>query len=208
VVRIVSDHPVRAFLTFNGASTPPPEEGNRSLKPRLRPCLSLGLPIQVFPLFTLSSFTERRYSSRMPIVSVTRLRLRSFRFLPQFLWMNNSVNRQIVKARGFLRGRLLVEKGFTFWTATAWVDEASMRAFRDSGAHKRAMPRLPNWCCEATSLHWTQDNDQLPDWNRAFDRAVKNGRVIYVKSPSDRQKDKRFPPPRSTSKIQQELRPR
>ncbi len=30
VVRIFSDHPGRAFLTFDGASTPPPEEGNNS----------------------------------------------------------------------------------------------------------------------------------------------------------------------------------
>jgi antibiotic biosynthesis monooxygenase len=144
----------------------------------------------------------------MPVVSVTRLKLRLIWFLPQFLWMNNSVNRQIVKAPGFLRGRLLVDKGFTFWTTTAWNDEASMRAFRDSGPHKRAMPRLPNWCSEATSVHWSQDNDQLPDWNSAYDRILKNGRVIYVKSPSDRQKEKRFSAPRASSKIQQELRPR
>jgi len=144
----------------------------------------------------------------MPIVSVTRLKLRSIWFLPQFLWMNSSVTRQIVKARGFLRGRLLVDKGLTFWTTTAWSDEVSLRAFRDSGVHKRAMPKLPTWCCEATSVHWNQDDDQLPDWNHAFDRVVKDGRVIYVKSPSDCQKGKRFPAPRSSSKIQQELRPR
>jgi hypothetical protein len=144
----------------------------------------------------------------MPVVSVTRLKLRSIWFLPQFLWMNNSINRQIVKAPGFVRGRLLVDKGFTFWTATAWNDEASMRGFRDSGAHRRAMPKLPEWCSEATSVHWNQDNNQLPDWNGAYDRILRNGRVIYVKSPSDRQKEKRFPAPRASSKIQQELRPR
>jgi hypothetical protein len=144
----------------------------------------------------------------MPVVSVTRLKLGSIWFLPQFLLANNAVNRQIIKAAGFLRGRLLVDKGFTFWTTTAWSDEASLRAFRDSGAHKRAMPRLPKWCSEATSVHWNQDNDQLPDWNGAYDRIVKNGRVIYVKAPSDRQKEKQFPAPRSSSKIQQELRPR
>jgi hypothetical protein len=30
VVRKLSDHPVRAFLTFDGASTPPQAEGNRT----------------------------------------------------------------------------------------------------------------------------------------------------------------------------------
>src|SRR5262245_44305071 len=117
----------------------------------------------------------------MPVVSVTRLKLRSILVLPQFLLANNAVNRQIVKATGFLRGRLLLDKGFTFWTTTAWNDEASMRAFRDSGGHKRAMPRLPKWCSEATSVHWNQDNDQLPDWKDAHEHIVKDGRVIYVK---------------------------
>src|SRR5436853_2632705 len=103
----------------------------------------------------------------MPIISVTRLRLRSILFLPQFIWTNTFVNRQIVRSRGFLRGRLLVDKALTFWTTTAWIDDSGMKAFRDSGAHKKAMRKLPDWCCESTSVHWIQDNDQLPDWNPA-----------------------------------------
>jgi heme-degrading monooxygenase HmoA len=144
----------------------------------------------------------------MPIVSVTRLRIRSLRFLLQFLWMNSFVKRQIVKSYGFLRGRLLVDKGFTFWTTTAWSDEASMRAFRDSAAHKRAMPRLQNWCSEATSVHWSQDSDELPDWTRAYDRILKNGHVVYVKAPSEFHKERRFAAPNVGSKMQQELRPK
>ena len=144
----------------------------------------------------------------MPIISVTRLRLRSFGYLPQFLWANFLVNKQVVKAGGFLRGTLLVDKQLTFWTATAWSDVPVMKVFRDSGAHKQTMPKLQNWCCEATSMHWDQENDQLPDWKQAYDRLVKDGRALYVKKPSEHQKDRRFPAPHSTSKIQQELKPR
>lgn len=122
--------------------------------------------------------------------------------------MNLLVNRQITGMRGFLRARLLVDKKLTFWTASAWSDVPSMRSFRDSGAHKRAMPKLANWCSEATSVHWEQGDDQLPDWKKAYDGLVRDGRVIYVKIPSKDQKERRFAEPRSSSKIQQELRPR
>ena len=144
----------------------------------------------------------------MTFVSVTRLRLRSVRFLPSFLWSNFFVNGQIVRAKGFLRGRLLVDKKLTFWTTTAWSDVPCMRSFRDSGAHKRAMPKLANWCSESTSVHWEQENDQLPDWKQAYDRLVREGRVIYVNNASADQKERKFAEPRSSSKIQQELRPR
>jgi len=144
----------------------------------------------------------------MPVISVTRLKLRSLWFLPQFLWISNFINRQIVKASGFHRGRVFVDKGLTFWTTTAWNDEAGMQGFRDSGAHKRAMSRLPKWCSEGTSVHWNQDHDQLPDWNAAYDRILKNVRVTYVKAPSDRHKEKRFPASRPSSKVRQELLPR
>ena len=103
---------------------------------------------------------------------------------------------------------MLGEKGLVFWTTTAWKDVAAMKAFRDSAAHKHTMPKLQGWCCEATSHHWDQENDQLPDWKQAYDRIVRDGRVIYLKAPSECQKDRRFPEPHVSSKIQQELRPR
>jgi hypothetical protein len=143
----------------------------------------------------------------MPLISVTRLRLRSIWYLPQFLWINSLVNRQVVRTSGFLRGKLLADKRLTFWTTTAWTDVASMRAYRDSGPHKRAMPKLADWCSEATSVHWEQDSDQLPEWKQAHERLIRDGRVTYVKTPSADQKDRRFAEP-SDSRIRQELRPR
>jgi hypothetical protein len=32
-----------------------------------------------------------------------------------------------------------------------------MRAFMQSGVHRRVISRLPEWCDEAALVHWVQD---------------------------------------------------
>ena len=78
----------------------------------------------------------------MSLLSVTRLRLRSFRFVPQFIFANQQAARQLRKQPGFRGGKLLVDRNLTFWTMTLWDDERTMRAYRDSGAHREVMPKL------------------------------------------------------------------
>src|SRR2546425_3432377 len=78
----------------------------------------------------------------MALISVTRLRVRSFRYLPQFLWDTFKSMRQVERSSGFLGGRLLVNAKRVFWTMTAWKDEAAMNAYRTGGAHRNAMPKL------------------------------------------------------------------
>lgn len=143
----------------------------------------------------------------MPLISVTRLRLRSIRFVPALLWHGRLVTREIIRVQGFLTGKLFVDAKLTVWTMTAWNDLTSMRAFRDTGAHKRVMPHLANWCSEATSVHWEQESDHLPDWERAYERLVREGRVIYVKKPSGNQRERRFPEPCMPGRVQRDLRP-
>ena len=75
--------------------------------------------------------------------SVTRLRVRSVRFLPAFLWKTFLSQRQVERAPGFLGGELLVDSGLTFWTLTVWGSEQAMKRFRGAGAHARVMSRLP-----------------------------------------------------------------
>jgi hypothetical protein len=89
------------------------------------------------------------------VVSVTRLRVRSWRHVPAFLWYTFVSQRQVVRAAGFSGGRLLIDARRTFWTLTAWEDERAMKAFRGTGAHARVMPRLFDWCDEAAYAHWT-----------------------------------------------------
>jgi hypothetical protein len=55
----------------------------------------------------------------MIFVSLTRLRIRSFRFVPLFaLYALRSV-RQVKKAPGFQCGALLPDRNRTYWTMTA-----------------------------------------------------------------------------------------
>jgi hypothetical protein len=100
----------------------------------------------------------------MAFISVTRLRLRSIRFFPPFLWWGLLSSVQAKRAPGNLKGTGLRDLHFTFWTLTAWTDEHAMRAFMWSGAHQRVMPKLYNWCDEASVVHWNQETAELPSW--------------------------------------------
>jgi hypothetical protein len=132
----------------------------------------------------------------MAFISVTRLRLRSIRFFPPFLWWGLLSGVQAKRAPGNLKATGLRDLHFTFWTLTAWTDEHAMRAFMLSGAHQRVMPKLFNWCDEASVVHWNQETAELPSWSEAHRRMVEDGRQSRVRYPSDSQRAKRVTPPR------------
>ena len=100
----------------------------------------------------------------MAFVSITRLRIRSTRFIPQFFIHTVQTRRQTKRASGFLGGSFLADRKRTFSTMTLWRDQGDMRAYITSGAHLKAMPKLLDWCDEASVLHWTQDQLIAPDW--------------------------------------------
>jgi heme-degrading monooxygenase HmoA len=106
-------------------------------------------------------------------------------------------SRQAKAASGHLKMALLPDAHRTFWTCTVWTDEAAMKSFMLSGAHREAMPRLIEWCDEASVTHWQQDTDQLPDWNAACDRMQREGRRSKVRYPSPAQDKFEIPPPRT-----------
>lgn len=139
--------------------------------------------------------------------SVTRLRVRSFMHLPAFLWMTFLAQRQTVRATGFLAGRLLVDRHRTFWTLTLWENEKSMKAFRGAGPHSRVMPKLVEWCDEASYTHWMTKDGSIPDWPEANERLIKEGRLSRVAHPSPDHEARRFPKPRLQPLIGQNLKP-
>ncbi len=120
----------------------------------------------------------------MPVISVTRLRVRSIRYLLQFFWQALASVRQAERTPGFLGGRIARDARNAFWTLTAWDDLAAMKAFRDTGAHRKVMPKLMDWCDEASVANWEQESAQLPDWPEAYRRMVSEGRPSKVKQPS------------------------
>ena len=133
----------------------------------------------------------------MPFVSVTRLRLRSWRFLPLFVPHALWTQRQVERAEGFRAGSLLPGQGWTFWTLTSWDSAEAMRAYMLNGAHRKAMPKLAAWCDEASVVHWETDEDGLPDWPQAEARMRVAGRPSKVRHPSLEHQTMTFAPPRS-----------
>src|SRR5687768_1606267 len=120
----------------------------------------------------------------MTFISVTRLRLRSVRFFPSFALHTWRSTRQVKIAKGFLDGQFSTEGKLAFWTLTAWVDEESMRLYRNTDAHMRAMPRLIEWCDEASMVHWEQEENALPSPSEALSRMLSGGRLSKVRYPS------------------------
>lgn len=130
-------------------------------------------------------------------ISVTRLRVRSFWYLPGFISYSLRTNNQAQSAPGNQGVELLREARNTYWTCTAWDDEAAMRAFMMAEPHRSAMGKLANWCDEASVVHWTQAAADLPDWKEAHRMMATKGRPSRVKYPSEAHRDFRIPPPRA-----------
>jgi Domain of unknown function (DUF3291) len=140
--------------------------------------------------------------------SVTRLRVRSAKYLPVFLWQTLLAERQMRHAPGFSGGRLLIDVGRTFWTLTVWESDRAMKAFRGSGAHAKVMPRLMQWCDEAAYAHWEPTGDSIPSWLEAYEHLVSEGRLSRVAHPSVDHEARRFPMLRLKPLIGLDLRPR
>ncbi len=123
----------------------------------------------------------------MAFVSITRLRVRSLRFMPGFLLHTLGTRRQVARAAGFQGGSLLADRARTFWTMTVWDDAASMRAYVGAGSHRVAMPRLLRWCDEASLVHWELPEAPpaaWPSWSDAAARMRRDGRPSKVLNPS------------------------
>ncbi|MFZ0635215.1 MAG: DUF3291 domain-containing protein [Candidatus Acidiferrales bacterium] len=132
----------------------------------------------------------------MPFVSITRLRVRSWRFLPSFAFDALRSAREAAKAQGCLAVKLLADRRRVFWTATVWTSNEAMKNFMLSGAHRKAMRKLPEWCDEAAVVHWTQEDAALPTWQEALARLHREGRPSKVNHPSPTHMAHRFPEPR------------
>ena len=131
-------------------------------------------------------------------VSLTRLRIRSWRFLPAFALHAIQTRSQCSRAAGFLRGALLPDRKFTFWTLTVWNNQASMREYMVSGDHKVAMPKLMNWCDQASVAHWTSMSSEVPQWTEADHRMRTEGRPSKILYPAPGHQDLTFATPRTT----------
>ena len=134
----------------------------------------------------------------MAFVSITRLRIRSIRFLPFFAVFTQRSIRQVKRAPGFQGGSLLSDRSWTFWTMTAWDSRENMRAYMTSGAHRKAMLHLLEWCDEASVVHWDHLEQDMPTWTEADQRMREHGRASKVLHPSPEHAALNYREPRVT----------
>jgi hypothetical protein len=120
----------------------------------------------------------------MYFVSITRLRLRSVLYLPLFIRHAIPTAQQSATAPGNVITTTRRVGLTAYWTLTVWEDEAAMRRYMSSGAHRKAMPKLAQWCDEASTVHWIQERTELPTWSEIQHRMVNQGRLYPVKHPS------------------------
>ncbi len=103
--------------------------------------------------------------------------------------------------RVFSVAHFLLDRRWTFWTLTVWDSQTSMRTYLLSGDHKRVMPRLLDWCDQASLAHWESTFDQLPAWPEVDRRMRSEGRTSKVRNPAPGHVDMSFEPPRLTGSV-------
>jgi hypothetical protein len=129
----------------------------------------------------------------MIFISATWLQVKSVLYLVRFMIANEASVKQLNKTEGFLGGRELIDKNLTFWTLTIWDSEVSMKQFRNSLPHRKAMQKLPFWCGEASYIHWTQAENQFPGWITIHEKMLAEGKTTKVRNPSENQPSKNYP---------------
>jgi hypothetical protein len=133
----------------------------------------------------------------MSFVSITRLRVRSWRYLPGFLIHSFRAVRQARRTAGNVSVSVLRDAELAFWTGTVWSEEAAMRSFMRSGPHRRVMPRLAQWCDEVSVAHWEQAGSEPPSWLEAHRRLQQQGRRSRVDHPSEAHRRFEIPVPKT-----------
>jgi hypothetical protein len=111
----------------------------------------------------------------MPVVVVTRLRLKDPAVVDEFFASAVAVVDQAQHSEGNLGADVLAEANNTYWTRTVWQGRDLMNAFVGSEPHVRTMGRIDDWCDEATFVEWEQAGAELPGWPVGYRRLVASG---------------------------------
>jgi hypothetical protein len=131
----------------------------------------------------------------MPVIVVTRLRLRDPALLDEFFTAAVAVLEQAKNSDGSLGADVLADANDTWWTLTAWQERGPMRAYVGTEPHLSTMARLDDWCDEATFADWEQSSPDLPDWQTSYRRLIADGQVASLTHASDAHAARAFPPP-------------
>jgi hypothetical protein len=131
----------------------------------------------------------------MPVIVVTRLRLRDPAFLDDFFAAAVGALEQAKSAEGNLGADVLADANNVWWTVTSWRDRRLMNAFVGTEPHLSTMARIDGWCDEGTFADWEQASPDLPDWQTSYQRLIADGQMASLTHPSAAHQTRAFPAP-------------
>ncbi len=131
----------------------------------------------------------------MPVIVVTRLRLKDSAFSDEFFASAIAVVEQASNSEGNLAADVLADANDTYWTRTAWRERDSMNVFVGAEPHLGTMSHIAEWCDEATFADWDQAGSELPDWEASYERLLTEGQGASLTHPSDAHMTRDFPAP-------------
>jgi heme-degrading monooxygenase HmoA len=131
----------------------------------------------------------------MPVIVVTRLRLRDPAFFEEFFASAVAVVEQAQGTEGNLGADVLAEAHNTYWTRTAWQERAAMDSFVGSEPHLSIMGRIDDWCDEGAFVDWEQASADAPDWQEGYRRIVADGQVASLTHGTDAHQTRDYPAP-------------
>jgi hypothetical protein len=131
----------------------------------------------------------------MPVIVVTRLRLRDPALLDEFFTDAVTAMEQAQQAAGNLGADALADAASAWWTVSAWQERGPMQSFVNSEPHLSISAHLDHFCDEATFVDWEQDSPELPDWQTSWRHLTADGEAAELTNPSAAHQTRAFPPP-------------
>lgn len=130
------------------------------------------------------------------IVSITRLRLNHLKNLRPFFKLAYAAIAQAKEDAECLAVGTYIGPGLTFWTATAWTNEPSMKKYVRSGSHQQTLPQMAPMCTEAATYHIEVPHmsDRLLPMKSEIAQKMKDGAKFYrVAAPTSAHEAKIIP---------------
>ena len=131
----------------------------------------------------------------MPVIVVTRLRLKDPALLDEFFTDAVAAIGQAQQAAGNLGADALADANNAWWSVSAWAGRDPMLAFVGGEPHLSIQTRLDHYCDEATFVDWEQASADLPDWQTSWRHLTTDGKAATLTHPSEANQTLAFPPP-------------
>ena len=132
----------------------------------------------------------------MPIIAVTRLRLRDPSLLDEFFTHAAAgALEQAMKSKGNLGADALAEAHDVWWSVTAGRLRPRWKPTSTLSRISARRELLDHLCDEATFVDWEQESPELPDWPTSWRRLVADGQSAALTNQSEANEARAFPAP-------------